>query len=297
MQDFVWPIRINSSCKKVFEKKAKVTQGSIACAASEALSVYNVLHVFLSMRVMRPDMPDQLRGACLCYMAMCSVIDMLSSNIDIDANKFHDAVKLHCNMFIMIYGKPAYIPKHHFSLHLPSMLVKHGLLISLFTNERKHRSLKRYAPSRLTEPNMLRELLSLQMREIDLVSKGIMYLVDPRPAPDSMVALVRSIINVRAGVPILTSREANASSGLRCFRRDVVTAEQDGVTFVGQVQFHVHIGDICWSRLCLWQGLPAMHTYHALNDNMLIPTDSITHVCTYRRDGDVAFILPPKCFS
>ena len=40
-------------------------------------------------------------------------------------------------------------PKHHYALHLSSMLVRFAILISTLAHERKHRTVKRYARRRI----------------------------------------------------------------------------------------------------------------------------------------------------
>ena len=42
------------------------------------------------------------------------------------------------------------MPKHHFALHLSRALERHGVLVSLFTCERRHKILKRWLHDRRT---------------------------------------------------------------------------------------------------------------------------------------------------
>ena len=300
MQNYTWPQHLSNSCKKVFETKAQVTQGPVSCTASDALSVYNVLRLFLMLRVMTDDsadMHDELRGACLCYMALCSVIDLLSSKVDVDANKLHDAIKLHCDMFIMVYGQDSWIPKHHFSLHLPSMLAHHGILVSLFTCERKHRAIKRYAPARFSEPNLMREVLSMQLRALDRSSSGVAYLVNPRPAPQNLTSLIIDTMNCIFS-SIMTSRQACTGTGLHFYRNDVVVAKSGDDVYVGLVEFHVQTDNgSAWSCLRVFQRLTEPHTYEVLDSHLILPSDAVTNSCIYHKDGNVAYVLPPNGFS
>ena len=41
-------------------------------------------------------------------------------------------------------------PKHHYTLHLPIQLYRHGYLVATMTMERKHRVVKRYLRPRRT---------------------------------------------------------------------------------------------------------------------------------------------------
>ena len=47
-------------------------------------------------------------------------------------------------LFKSAYGAEQMRPKHHYVLHLPIQLAKHGFLVATMTMERKHRVLKRY---------------------------------------------------------------------------------------------------------------------------------------------------------
>ena len=42
------------------------------------------------------------------------------------------------------YGVDSYLPKHHYSVHLPSQLERFGLVPSCFVHERRHKILKRH---------------------------------------------------------------------------------------------------------------------------------------------------------
>ena len=55
-----------------------------------------------------------------------------------------EAIVAHLRANQEAYGTDAWVPKHHFALHLPGQLARHGTLISLFTCERRHRLLKRF---------------------------------------------------------------------------------------------------------------------------------------------------------
>ena len=133
IQTFTWPLKLNAKdIKDVFARKTFVTKGDVTASATEALSVYNVVRLFLTMKVMRPRMDETLRAACLSYFALCSVLDLLSSNDIIDPNTLHDCIKRHIDMFKLVYGDENFVPKHHFALHLPSMLAHHKALSQLF---------------------------------------------------------------------------------------------------------------------------------------------------------------------
>lgn len=53
-------------------------------------------------------------------------------------------------LFKEAYGADAFRPKHHYALHLPLQMYRHGFLVATMTMERKHRVVKRYLRPRRT---------------------------------------------------------------------------------------------------------------------------------------------------
>ena len=272
-----------------------MTKGDVHCTASDALCLFNVIRLFLVMRVMHDRMSPVLRAACLCYMALCAVLDMLTSHDVMDPNVLYVKIKRHIELFVAVYGKDAFLPKHHFSLHLAAMLSFHKILICLFTNERKHKEIKRYATPQHSMIDILKSVTSMQFRALER-PQG-MSLVEPYDPPEFMLRFVLDNYPVDSDTVIQTAREACASTGLRCVRHDVVYASCSDTRIVGQVKFHLSIDGVCWTCIVLWQALPQRHAYTALKEHKMIHTDDITHVCIYRLNDAVAYVLPPSGFD
>jgi hypothetical protein len=54
------------------------------------------------------------------------------------------AIASHLEQYKQVYGEVAFIPKCHYTLHLPDMFQRHGFLVSCWVHERKHKEIKRY---------------------------------------------------------------------------------------------------------------------------------------------------------
>ena len=84
------------------------------------------------------------------FLALCSVVDALvglihgQTNADILERLIHGHLRAYQNA----YGALGRVPKHHYSLHLPNQLRKHGMLQSLFVHERRHKAVKRWVHDR-----------------------------------------------------------------------------------------------------------------------------------------------------
>ena len=144
----------------------------------------------------------------------------------------------------------------------------------------------------MNEYNIIVEILSLQFRHLTNLNEYECHLVDGRPVNIAMLQMV--IDNFGTGVRnVYTSRESCTSNGMRSFVRDVIVAEHD----VGQVAFHLNVDGTCWTCICVWEPLHAANTYRITNARGMILTDSIKHVCIYRLENEVAYVVPPNGFE
>ena len=78
-------------------------------------------------------------------------------------------IESYLDRFKALYGKDQCRPKHHYILHLPQVLARHGDLVSTLTNERRHKVVKRYTRDRLCgkkwELGSLEEVVCQQIHE------------------------------------------------------------------------------------------------------------------------------------
>ena len=116
-------------------------------SASEVLSVYPLLRQLILGRLDRTDDPSHsasLHG----FLELLKILDCLSlinKGGTVDPANLHQRTTRYLQLFAASYGPEEMVPKFHYSLHLSAQLEQHGLLISCFTHERKHKSLKVWA--------------------------------------------------------------------------------------------------------------------------------------------------------
>ncbi len=152
-------------------KRAKSSWEAIKfkCTASEGLCVIPVMQRFVE-KVARPTAAKFMNvifrkaaeAACLSFLALCDVIMLLQvvAQGEITGRQLHDAVVAHLRLFVLAYGIDALFPKCHYALHLGSMLLRHGVLLSCFVHERKHKMVMRFAtPCTNTTNNLSRTVL------------------------------------------------------------------------------------------------------------------------------------------
>ena len=63
-----------------------------------------------------------------------------------------DAIINHLRLYKLAYGALGWVFKHHVALHLAPQLSHTGLLIALFTSERRHKIVKRHVHNRRPKP-------------------------------------------------------------------------------------------------------------------------------------------------
>ena len=119
-----------------------LAKGDFKAAASQCLDVYPLLrHMLLS----RTDVQERLRDETKSFLALADVMDYLclgNRGSFIRADHLQRLIMSHCNLFLKAYGENPVVHKFHMTMHLPMQLQKFGLLISCFTQERKHKHVK-----------------------------------------------------------------------------------------------------------------------------------------------------------
>ncbi len=128
------------SGKYVFEKTSSDAL-ELKCSASEALSVYGPLRLY--MLGIEPTALPETKVALASFYALCNVMDLLLAlqRGSTTPQRLHAAVTRHLTLFRAIY-EDAWIPKCHFAVHLAGQLGQHGFLLSCFVHKRKHKEIK-----------------------------------------------------------------------------------------------------------------------------------------------------------
>lgn len=306
MHDFVssfrWPDSLNQTAKNVFEKRPrKGIDQPLSCSASEALSVYGILRLFLILNVY--DRCPELQQACQCYYQLCNVIDLLvaiSHSKPVTPSQLQQTIISHLQKFQAVYGLSLWIPKHHLSLHLPWHMQHHGTLYSCFVHERKHKEIKRYG-NQLTntackfEANILERALFAQtnvLGDASMYPHDDCFLVKPTQAPKSLIIMLEATFGIEAE-NVMTSRTANVK-GMKVSKGDLVVAECDeNSSLVGQVEFHCFFERECFTCIQTFSPLGLNFFSRSNSQHVLLPTSYLKHVCTFSVRDDRILVVPP----
>jgi hypothetical protein len=139
-----WPKRVNQNqLHKCFlaSRRAKNKEAKkFKCQASEGLSLYAIIGIFLAL------LGDRCKAEVAAYLALCDVIDcfLYVTRGSITPQHMLTCVHLFLRKFCDAFGEEKMTPKFHWLLHFPFYLMRHGTLIACYVHERKHRMLKRY---------------------------------------------------------------------------------------------------------------------------------------------------------
>jgi hypothetical protein len=281
----------------VFAKK--FSSNEFKCSASDALSIYKVVRVFLMSVVLVAGASQELRASRQNYFLLCSVLDLLTSigKKPVTPTGLMTALLSYFTHFKRTYGEDPWIPKFHLALHLPSQLARHSILLACFTQERKHKEVKRYGEqvdnaSKSFEKGIMESVLHLHLRvlqEMDTYPCQDPYLVNPHPASSSIVEALCQSLDFEGDV--LRSNTAFFGPMKQCSRFDVVSVKVDARHDIGQVWFHVDIGGTLFTCVSFWDKLGS-NQFRIKDDPVLVLTSCIMDTCCYRRVNDTALVAP-----
>ncbi|CAK0845870.1 unnamed protein product [Prorocentrum cordatum] len=119
---------------------------------------------------------------------LCEVLDLLSIvNAGVVApTRLMNALVAHYTAQQAHWAPALWKPNNHFNMHLPSQLHRHGLLLSTFLMERKHRAPKRFANERQNtksfERSLIEDITCQHLFELKYELEGL-DLLEPRLVP------------------------------------------------------------------------------------------------------------------
>jgi hypothetical protein len=308
MQTFSWP-KTSATGKNIFAKRADRKKKdekhpSFSCAASDALGAFAVLQEFLLLQVIsvaRRNNDRTLLAACASYFALCSVI-VLATMVPrggVTGTILMAAIIKHLTLHKDAYGDSHWVPKFHYTLHLPEQLEEWGLLIFCFTHERKHKEVKRYLDVRQNtsasfEKNVIQDVLHMQklaLREDFPYPRGT-QLLSPRTGTPHINKLIKD--NFPGCTEIRRSVDAKANNFVTCHVGDVVYFVWDDALVVGRITLLCSVDGECMAFVRVWTRLPQNNMFNVLGDNYFVILNDIVDVCVYRIQGDVAYVVPPR---
>ena len=302
--EFSWPNSLSQTGKSVFQKRSAEGNTIVAlqCSASEGLGSYALLKEFLCLRVFDEAPPD-VQGACVCYYALCDVLDHLSITTRgcVEPAKLHSLIVKHLELHKQTFGDSHWVPKMHYPLHLADQMVKcGGFCVGCFTHERKHKELKRYIQPRSNtsgsfEKGILQDVAYLQLLSLqgDAPYPRGTCLLTPRAAPIKLAQLIRNHLG-DPGVDVMSATQAKVSGAVTCHVNDVVFLDWEGSVVAGRILFLCSLTGTCMAGIVIFTKMPAYNMYHTKGSEWLVSLDAIIDTAVFKMDGDVAFVLQPR---
>ena len=268
--------------------------GDYKGSASESLTCYPAMRAFVEDLRDRRGNLGAFAPAAASFLAICHVLDLLSfsSSGQLQPAALQTAIVDHMVKFKAAYGKDKVQPKGHFNLHLPKMLEQHGLLLSCFVHERRHKELKRYANQLSSmqagsEDSVMESALKHHLEQLECYQVQRRGLEKPRPAHHELQAFVCEHLGLLAAPGMLTSAVAFVGTGKMCKRGDVVLLSLPEGRCVAQVWFHVSHMQNAWSCVSVWAKSAGRNKFITNKETRFVPTDAISGVCIHRpEDGN-----------
>lgn len=300
LKQFSWPRRLasrNAACKRLFEKDTEFKS-----SASDALSIYPVLRLFLQVHVaprFRHDL--DIIASCSSFFHLCTVLDVLrkiNHGGAYNPTRLSQVILNHLDKFQIAYGLDPWIPKCHYVTHLATQMSRHGLLISCFVHERKHKEVKRFGTdvdnTVRWEHGVLQSVVKVHLLALTednyFPHDNLCKLVDPRPAEPHVVAAVRHELG-GVGADIKIAHTAFHAAFSQSSRLDFVVADVDGCRQVVQIWFHLDVDGHVLSCVAQCDRLGG-NRFKISSESVLIHTKCIIEPCIYHVEGDVVVIAP-----
>lgn len=167
----------------------QLSAGGVKGMASEVLRAVPLLRHFL-VKLVKPCalLADEIES----FQALADVVQhmqKLKLFCNLPASECEELQRLqsiHFAAFKKAYGASQCLPKHHFSMHIPSQLRRLGLFLDTFVTERKHQLAKEvaehYRQSKATASLELHMVSRLNLLQLDEMNAGVRALELVGPA-------------------------------------------------------------------------------------------------------------------
>ena len=298
LQSCVWPKSLSSrgvTGKQALKKRTATDSSDVKTSASEGLTLYPLLRLFLMETLEAPD--ASVAPAVQSYYALSRVLDLLVRlrNHSVDSSELRAAISAHLQRRLLVYGPSAFTPKCHYALHFPSFVDSHGRLVACWTHERKHKEVKRHGnqlananKSLSFEKSLLSQAVLSQLLHLkEFSAVGGVQLVAPQDASSDIASSIMTFLGEDAQSQVSASLEAMLKHGELCARGDVVLAHSsDEGKFIGMVWFHVSISGAHFTLLARWHAL-GRNVFKMLDAPSWVETVNVSRTCVYRVHKDM----------
>ena len=305
-----WPARVGSctSLSDVFSSTRRNSSkqgGHIKCQASDLLSLYPVVAVFV-MTVLVPT--GVCAEACSALLALSDVLDFITAvpRTKIEPRILLEAVERFLALFASVWGWDKFIPKMHWLLHLPGVLQRCGTLLNCFVLGRKHSVMKRYATemtirNRTASRTLIREASAHQLSTMQdpWAWSFEIGLVRPRPASAALARTAIDMFDLPLGSRVHTAVESRFSPVATCKRGDAVLFRSAGSLQAAIVRCHLECDSVAVAIVSPYSLVKAdrkvgVAEWRSLPDDIAIEIDEVLDTVIWARigAGRVRTIIP-----
>jgi uncharacterized protein (UPF0332 family) len=274
-------------------------KGSFTSSASEFLTLIPILIRYLTVIcIARGACTPQVRSLAACLFVL-ELLQAIKRGV-VDPDSLHYAIERHLKLFVEAYGDEFVRPKHHYVLHLGTMLRFFGTLLATFVNERKHRRVKQYSRDRHSlkswELGCLEEITCHQVHEM---SRPYMHagIIDAHPASRKLLPLLAEMF---PGVPNDSFAVSNSCKTGNGYVKvgDMVMWNSDGWR-VGELLMLLKIESCSRAILSKWEACDAgplarFARYRLVDDaSLIVSTDVLECSLTHRPSGEFSIVYVP----
>ena len=322
LQKWSWPKSHASPIKICEEGNAKAWWKSkeLGGTASEQLSLAPVFGRFISVVVASTALGALCEAEIQSFLALLVVIELLHATMrgqPVHHTVLYKAQVEHLKAFKRAYGEAAFLPKHHYSLHLSKWLARRlKMLFSCWVHERRHAKVRQHCLGRKTllgyEEGMMEAICCDNYYELqegfDLWIDG--GLVPPiRAAPKKMHNALCNVLSLQANAILYTSYAVHTNS-VNIWKRDLAIIDiavlpsqyvgLRGAYGFAEVWFHVRCDVGTFTCVSPWsvveQGM--RHVVLAIEDNpMMVRSDALLQSVIFMRASESAIVLLPLEFQ
>ena len=264
------------------------------------MALYPVMRAFLQEKL--PSIRDhERRECCRCFFILCEVLDLLykaaaPQDPSTLAACLEQKIADHLELFKRCYGVEKVLPKAHLNMHLGDLMRRHGLLLSCFVHERRHKEIKRYANNldsmqAGSEEHILQLELEEHLKNLLVFSERKAGLLNPKPAADLVQSAFCDFFSLPCCPGLLVSMSCHVGSGRLCKREDVVVIRGTNGDEVAQVWFHVEFNGNRYTCLSEWLSL-GRNRFQTNEEPVFRSTDAICRLCVFKKEGDRALVIP-----
>ena len=301
---FIWPSRFANPSQLLSKDRVSKESVHFKCSGSEALSLYPILALFLQVVV-------QPLGGCdaqiASFLALCDVLDMLVHVQEgiVSADRLQSAILNHLALYKAAYDDLGWVFKFHAALHLPDQLRRLGVLIALFTLERRHKIVKRYVHDRRPNPSFERGLIEdITLQHLHDMRRPWWKGALEHPSEPTHSMRDAILAQIPTAVSVKVAREGSLTTIGSVHVNDVVSCVANGMHKVGELWIlasvtHSDGRDEELACVSIWEGLgggtPYYRDFKKCDAPVFLPVTAISGTCIYcvSDNGQVASCLIP----